>query len=185
MYRHLSGQPISMSEATDIKVSLTENEYDDRVWGVSLIHAPMYQDGTGIPYVYYVKQNTDIVKPSNGEAEYREFLCNVDNYTSKEEGLFDGGTLRNTLAGKEHFTVTKVWLDGQSGETVVESRPSTYVVLMRVEEGKAIEDASPVQGYDSAPVTKKDGDVTLGIVTVGEGEGAVSYDNLPKYDFEG
>ena len=92
VYRHLSGQPISMSEATDIKVSLTENEYDDRVWGVSLIHAPMYQDGTGIPYVYYVKQNTDIVKPSNGEDEYREFLRNVDNYTSEEEGLFDGGT---------------------------------------------------------------------------------------------
>ncbi len=131
----------------------------------------------GTPIVYTVHSSEGLLSEKlQGVLEVGDRLVvnfdntNAPNYGSDTSALHPGGELVITLKGETDYNATKHWLD--EGEK--EGRPQVTYELWRYREG---------QGYDTAaPVRDGAGD----IIELEEGAGgALSWDELDKYDAEG
>lgn len=131
----------------------------------------------GTPIVYTVHSSEGLLSEKlQGVLEVGDHLVvnfdntNAPNYGSDTLALHPGGELVITLKGETDYNATKHWLD--EGEK--EGRPQVTYELWRYREG---------QGYDTAaPVRDGAGD----IIELEEGAGgALSWDELDKYDAEG
>ena len=199
VYHYLSSEPVTAAKLTDIKVDLKVDTGDSDIWNVTLKDAPKYDvNGSGRPYVYYVKEVKDettgayVMKPvgdPNTDDVYYRFLRNVDRYTSETAGLFDGGVLRETLGGREIIKLHKEWKDDNTDPS---QRPETYLLLMRLSQADAEDgkwdNAAPVQGFDTAAVPQEEGDIEIGWSEVLDPEGkgtGVFTEGLPRFDADG
>ena len=172
--RYVSGKSSATAEVVDVD-DLTIEEDEDSIWTLTIANEPAYTtDGNATQYVYFVEQ-TSVPMPEGSDDSYKTLIENVDNYVSQTTGLYPGGELINKLEGVMHYNVNKVWKDGLSG--LQEDRPDCRVLLYRIAEGSSIDDAAPVEGFDSTTVVKEDG-----TVVVGQSDGV---DVLPKYDADG
>lgn len=132
----------------------------------------------GTPIVYTVHSSEGLLSEElEGVLEVGDRLVvnfdntNAPNYGSDTSALHPGGELVITLKGETDYNATKQWLDG--GDDTGRPEDVTYE-LWRYREG---------QGYDTAaPVRNSAGD----IIELEEGAGgALSWDELDKYDAEG
>ncbi len=107
---------------------------------------------------------------------------NAGSYSSIEEGLYDGGTLIDTLSGNTIFTFSKTWKDEFTSDKVLENnRPATTVTLYRYplnSDSASYQTASPVPNTDPEMVVRTD--IGAGI----EHEYTFEED-LPEYDPNG
>lgn len=132
-------------------------------------------DGTPIVYTVHsseglLSEKLEGVLEAGDRLEVNFDNTNAPNYGSDTSTLHPGGELVITLKGETDYNAKKQWLD--EGEK--EDRPDVTFELWRYREG---------QGYDTAaPVRDSAGN----IIELTEGErGALSWDELDKYDAEG
>lgn len=175
--------------ADHINVTQSENQLTfsiNDVWKYNL-------DGSLI--TYKLDQN-----PGSGEASGKLPLDNtedylailydnskVPNFSTIEDALYSGGTLKLTLTGFTNYEAYKVWLDNGSPETIA-SRPKGVFQLWRYREGKDFSTASVFRKEDGTfvetpvdttlPPDKKQ-TITFDL------DGDNQPDPLPKYDSEG
>ena len=132
-------------------------------------------DGTLIVYTVHssdglLSEKLEGVLEAGDRLEVNFDNTNAPNYGSDTSTLHPGGELVITLKGETDYNATKQWLD--EGEK--EDRPDVTFELWRYREG---------QGYDTAaPVRDSEGNIIE--LTEGAG-GALSWDELDKYDAEG
>ena len=108
-----------------------ELEISDDLGTVTLKGLPAFNNA-GEPMNYYLvgtgmtAANTDAVPGNRYQASFR----NYDDNAQRSEGVFNGGTLTETLTNSVMFSVTKIWADGRTPE----NRPATRFNIWRVTE---------------------------------------------------
>lgn len=207
VYRYVEGGEPEVQENIAPVITAKINASGNEVIGVSTVtlgKVPAY-DEDGNPYVYYCKlesnkaANKDLsgnvikidTKTSAANEDYSVLCTNTGNFATKDYELYTDGKLELTLEGKGYFSVYKTWDDiDRDGQ-----RPECTLHLYRIpeitytgEEGyspvdiETIEKASPVEGYDDAPVDRAPVSGEQFVISIG---GDSESPMLPIYDHMG
>lgn len=156
-----------------------EDEGDESChsWTITLPNARGF-DENNFPFSYAIFQKNDIqVRDTsivNDGSRYTAKYENQNNYASIENGLYNGGTLTDTLENTTDFDITKQWKDGGRQEL----RPKTTMTLYRYpDDGVANwSTASPVPENEIVHDVARDTDEIIPIHYNGP---------YPKYDPNG
>lgn len=126
------------NEEGEIDVSIDD---ENNIWTVKLKGYAYDKDNT--PYHYCITEKIgddsgsaivglDSTKGEDGnditDRRYAPRYVNVGNSANIEDGLFDGGTLYNVLAGNTVFKIKKQWID-EATKDIIEHRPTPSIIV--------------------------------------------------------
>ncbi|SFG41448.1 Cna B-type domain-containing protein [Oribacterium sp. WCC10] len=124
-----------ISDSAKNEGSFTVSDDGNNEWSINIKGYGYDKDNYPVHY-YITEGNLELSDASGSEGNvitdrhYEVTYENVHNASDKTNGLYDGGTLINTLSGKTNYVVYCKWMDEADTETV-KGRPVISIILYR------------------------------------------------------
>ncbi|WP_197027285.1 Cna B-type domain-containing protein [Oribacterium sp. FC2011] len=169
-----------VSDYEECAATVTDN--GDNTWTVT-VKGYAYDKGDYNVHYYLTQEKITGLEPTTGEEgnaitnrRYEPTYNNVGNASNKTNGVYNGGTLVNILAGDTDYVMYKLWKD-EATKDIVEARPKASILVYRY--ARTSEDRwtyrSPIQDQVYVPIVKNidNGENKLYELTI-PGSGALS-----------